>query len=168
MTNLSVPEIIAAISASVWLGSHLSIHRLATPEALRQHLSMDAQENSKDIASPAAYATGQQDGKNTNYDIMNVWPVNYVRGQCSLDGQELALSGICYNDETMSRIFHFSRPASKVLDIVEWIKSKAMQCGFVADHLETMPDSKIPFSAFHWMVVLRRGEASPCGSCVVQ
>jgi SAM-dependent methyltransferase len=39
---------------------------------------------------------------------------------------------------------------------LEWMKAKALQCGFVAEHVEVMPDSKIPFSAFHWMVVFRR------------
>jgi len=337
MTDLSIANTIAAANGSVWLGRHLSIRKIVTPEALRQHLSIDAQENSTALAGQGVYAnaTEQQDGKNTNYDIVNAWQVNYVRGECALDGQLLALSGLCYNDEAMFGSFHSSRPASKVLDLgcntgknmtralqhggpgtevfgiefssdsvavaqqthgkhrafqgdasanfvdehgwkhqfsvaqctavlqhmapsqvqlaltnmscclrpggellltfkdaptkdqlakmgmgfladqvftaditdkdgylrdgflravmwdddyypgvtsesppqnrdlalpgihrrefifysLEWIKSKAMQCGFVADHVEVMPDSKIPFSALHWMVVFRRVEA---------
>jgi len=162
MTNLSRAEIIATVNGSVWLGRHLSIQRIATPEALQQRLSIDAQENSADLADQAVYAnaTGRQDGQNTNKNIVNAWPVNYVRGECSLDGKVLALHGVCYNDDAMSRIFHSSRPATQVSDIVKWIKSKAMQCGFVADDLEMMPDSKVPFSAFYWMVVFCYVEAA--------
>jgi len=337
MTKLSIAEVIATANGSAWLGRHQSIRKIVTPEALRQHLSADAQDNSTELAGQGMYANAadQQDGKNTNYDIVNAWQVNYVRGECALDGKLLALSGICYNDEAMFGNFHSSRPASKVLDIgcntgknmtralqhggpgtevfgiefssdsvavaqhthgkdhvfqgdasanfvdehewnnqfsaaqctavlqhmtpeqvqltlqnmsrclrpggellltfkdaptkdqlanmgmgfladqvftaditdkdgylrdgflravmwdddyypgvtsenppqtrdlalpgihrrefifysLEWIKSKAMQCGFVADHVEMMPDSKIPFGAFHWMVVFRRVEA---------
>lgn len=42
---------------------------------------------------------------------------------------------------------------------LEWMKSKAMKFGLVAEHVEVMPDSKIPLSALHWMVVFRRTEA---------
>jgi ubiquinone/menaquinone biosynthesis C-methylase UbiE len=42
---------------------------------------------------------------------------------------------------------------------LQWMKSNAMRFGFVAEHVEVMPDSKIPLSALHWMVVFRRVEA---------
>jgi len=38
---------------------------------------------------------------------------------------------------------------------LEWMKSEALKHGLVAEHVEVMPDSKIPRSALHWMVVFR-------------
>jgi len=160
-TNLSAAKIIATVKGSEWLGRHVSIQQIGTPEALRQQLSFDAQENIIDFADQSACAnvTEYRHVKNTDYDMLKEWPVNYVRGEGSLDGQWLVLSGLCYNDDAMFRIFHSSRPGSKVLDIVKWIKSRARQGGFVGDSLAMMPDSKISFSAFRWMVVFRRVEA---------
>lgn len=153
-------EIVAALKGGDWLGRHVSIQKIMTPEALRQQLSFDAQENIGDFAGQAvcANATEQPHGKNTNYDMLNEWPVNYMRGEGSLDGEWLVLSGVCCNDDAMSRIFHSSRPGSKVLDIVAWIKSRPMQFGLVASPLGLIPDSNISFSAFRWMVQFRRVE----------
>jgi len=336
-SDLSIGEIIAMANGRAWLGRRDNIKKIVTSEAVRQHLFINSQENSTDLSGHDVYAnaTEQQDGKNTNYDIVNAWQFNYVRGKCALNGQLLELSGLCYNDDAMFGSFHSSRPASTVLDIgcntgknmtralqhggpgtevfgiefspdsvavaqqthgkhrafqgdasadfvdahgwnrqfstaqctavlqhmtpeqvqlalqnmsrclkpggellltfkdaptmeqlanmgmenwtdqvftadmadikgylrdgflraimwdddyypgvtsqnppqdrdlaspgihrrefffysLEWMKSKAMQCGFVAEHVEVMPDSKIPFSALHWMVVFRRVEA---------
>jgi len=38
---------------------------------------------------------------------------------------------------------------------LEWVKSVAKQHGLLAKHLEVQTDSKIPFSAFHWMIVFQ-------------
>lgn len=154
-TNLSVAKMIATVNGSEWLGRHASIQKIPSPEALRQQLSFDAQENKENIRDFA----GQCHAKNADYGMLKEWPVNYMRGEGSLDGQWLTLSGLCYNDDAMSRIFHSGRPGSKVLDIVEWIKSRALQCRSGADPLEVMPDNSNSFSAFRWMVVFHSVKA---------
>lgn len=102
-----------------WLGRLGRIQKVVTPEALRQHLSIESKGKSIDLAGQDVYAhaTEQQCGQNTNYDIVNAWQVNYVRGTCTLTGQLMALNDLCYNDNAMIGSFHSSRPASKLLDI---------------------------------------------------
>jgi len=57
------------------------------------------------------------DGQHTNYDIVNTWQVNFVRGVCRLDGTLLAVSDACWSDDAMSKAFYSTRPHSKVLDV---------------------------------------------------
>lgn len=53
---------------------------------------------------------------------------------------------------------------------LEWMKDTAAKYGLVAERVEVHPDSKIPLSALHWMVVFRsrasgQPEASETPSC---
>jgi SAM-dependent methyltransferase len=43
---------------------------------------------------------------------------------------------------------------------LEWMKHKAQKVGLAAKLVEVMPDSKVPFSALHWMVVFQRSHAA--------
>lgn len=42
---------------------------------------------------------------------------------------------------------------------LEWIKAEAMKYGLIAERVEVLPDSKIPRSALHWLVIFR---LAPC------
>lgn len=44
---------------------------------------------------------------------------------------------------------------------LEWMKSEAMKHGLLAERVEVLPDSKIPHSALHWMVIFRRSASAP-------
>jgi SAM-dependent methyltransferase len=45
---------------------------------------------------------------------------------------------------------------------LEWMKSEAMKHGLLAERVEVLPDSKIPRSALHWMVIFRLSASAPC------
>ena len=129
MTNLSIAEIIATTNGRAWLGRRESIQEIVTPKALRQHLSIDSQENSTDLSGQDVYANAaeQQDGKNTNYDIVNAWQVNYVCGKCALNGRLLALSGRCHNDDAMFGSFHSARARARPMGFSPWASAHGFQ-----------------------------------------
>jgi SAM-dependent methyltransferase len=115
----SIGGIIATVNGSAWMQRRESIQKLLTPNVLRQCMCVASQESSTDLSGQGVYANAmeQKEGMYTNYDIVNAWQVNYVRGQCALDGRLLVQSIQCYNDDEMFGSFHASRPGSMVLDV---------------------------------------------------
>jgi len=73
-----------------------------------------------------------------------MWDDDYYPGVTSEHpplGRDLALAGL------HRREFVFYS--------LEWIKRAAMKHDLIAERVEVLPDSKIPYSALHWMVVFR-------------
>jgi SAM-dependent methyltransferase len=114
--NGSIAEIIGSINGKDWMNRRDLVRTLVTSQAYE---ALGKQQDEESLKGQGVYASSdeQKAGQQTNYDIVNAWQVNFVRGLCTMDGVLLSVSDACWNDDAMLKCFYSSRPKSKVLDI---------------------------------------------------
>jgi 2-polyprenyl-3-methyl-5-hydroxy-6-metoxy-1,4-benzoquinol methylase len=119
IANAGIPEIIGSVNGEAWSERRKHVQTLVTPEAMQTYMNLNDEHNNENLAGQGVYANAeeQKEGQKTNYDIVNAWQVNYVRGVCDLQGHLLSVTPTCYSDDHMFGVFHKKRPGSKVLDV---------------------------------------------------
>lgn len=119
MSRMSISHIIGGANGKDWMKRR---EYVANIELSQFYKGLCGQQSEAGLRGQAVYANsdGCKDGEQaqqTNYDIVNAWQVNYVRGMCTIDGALVEVSEKCWSDDTMFGRFYRGRPGSKVLDV---------------------------------------------------
>lgn len=113
----NISAIIGSVNGEEWLNRRSFVRTVVTPQI--HALLCVQQQSDASLKGQGVYAASdaKSEVQNTNYDIVNAWQVNYVRGVCNLDGVLLSVSEACWNDDAMFKSFHSNRSHGMVLDV---------------------------------------------------
>lgn len=119
MNTSNITDIIGSANGQAWVERRKRIQAKIQAADFKSHIDLNNEQSNESLGGQGVYANANaHDGGNkTNYDIVNAWQVNYVRGVCDLQGTLLKVTPACYCDDDMFGAFHSKRPGSKVLDV---------------------------------------------------
>jgi len=119
MFRASISETIGSVNGKTWMKRREHVGTMVLRDFYEGFggLQSEARLRGQSVyANSSVHKNGEQ-SQQTNYDIVNSWQVNYVRGVCGMDGSLLAVSEKCWSDDAMFGGFYTTRPRSKVLDV---------------------------------------------------
>jgi 2-polyprenyl-3-methyl-5-hydroxy-6-metoxy-1,4-benzoquinol methylase len=119
MSTFRITKIIGSMNGQAWIERRKRIQARIQSVDLKHHVDLNNEQSNESLEGQGVYsnANAQDGGNKTNYDIVNAWQVNYVRGVCDLQGNLLEVTPGCYCDDNMFGLFHSKRPGSVVLDV---------------------------------------------------
>lgn len=112
----NISAIIGSVNGEEWIKRRQFVPKIVTSQVQE---SLSKQQSNEGLQGQGVYASAslKVEDQHTNYDIVNAWQVNFVRGVCDMDGMLLSVNESCWSDDAMFKSFYSSRLHPSVLDV---------------------------------------------------